>query len=104
MTEKGEMRRVGDVAPSGSDLEGEYVYVRSLIGEEFVITDIAERVGDNGEYLAVNIERDGKRGFFFTSHQAVYRKLLACKDELPLLATIVERTGKKSGRNYFDIE
>jgi len=104
MTEKSEMRRVGDVAPSGGDLEGEYFYVRSLIGKEFVIIGVAERVGDNGEYLAVNVTLDGEKGFFFTSHQALYRKLLACKDELPLLATIVERVGKKSGRNYFDIE
>jgi len=43
-------------------------------------------------------------GFFFSSHQAVFRKLLACKDELPLLATILEKTGKESGRKYFDIE
>jgi len=104
MTGESEVRRVSDVVGTTGELEGDMFYVRSLIGKEFVITNIAERQGDSGDYLAVKVVLDDKAGFFFTSHQAIYRKLLACKDELPLLATVIEREGKKSGRKYFDIE
>jgi len=97
-------RRVGDVVPSREGLEGAHYHLRDLVGKEFVITGIAEWEGEQGPYAAVGIEVDGHEGFFFSSHQAVFRKLLACKDELPLMATILEKTGKESGRKYFDIE
>lgn len=103
MTEKKEYRRVGDVAPSRVELEGTQLHVRDLVGVEFLITGIAEWEGEDGPYLAVTIEGEGGVGFFFTSHQAVYQKLADCKDQLPLLATILEKTGKASGRQYFDI-
>lgn len=104
MSEQKAPRRVGDVVPSRAELEGTLYNVRDLVGKEFEITGMAEWEGDNGPYLAVNVWIDGRMGFFFSSHQAIYRKLLACKDELPLLATILEKTGKSSGRTYFDIE
>ena len=104
MTETSEVRRVSDVVGASEELEGDMFYVRALVGKEFVITGIGARVSENGEYLVVIIDLDGRAGFFFTSHQAVYRKLLRCKDELPLLATIVEREGRQSGRKYFDIK
>jgi len=77
--------------------------VRDLEGVEFVITAIQERSGQNGEYLAVQIEVGGKPAFFFTAHQAIYPKLVACMGELPLLAAIIKSTGATSGRAYFDI-
>jgi len=95
---------VGDIVPSRAELEGIQHHLRDLVGKEFVITGIAEWEGEQGPYAAVSIEINGRAGFFFSSHQAVFRKLLACKDELPLLATILEKTGKESGRKYFDIE
>jgi len=79
-------------------------HIRDLVGKEFEITALAEWEGDSGPYLAVNILVDGHTGFFFSSHQAVFRKLLLCQDDLPLLATVLEKTGKASGRQYFDIE
>jgi len=97
-------RRVGDIVSSRAELEGTQYHLRDLVGKEFEITGIAEWEGDKGPYAAVGIEINGHAGFFFSSHLAVYRKLLACKDELPLLATILEKTGKESGRQYFDIE
>ncbi len=103
MTENKGIRRVGDVVPSVGELEGDLLYVRGLVGAEFVITGIQEREGEHGQYLAVQIELDGIPAFFFTSHQAIYAKLLKCQDDLPLLATITEERGAKSGRVYFDI-
>jgi len=79
-------------------------HVRDLVGKEFEITGMAEWEGERGPYLAVNIWIDGHMGFFFSSHQAVFQKLQLCQDDLPLLATILEKTGKESGRTYFDIE
>lgn len=104
MSEFTARRRVGDVAPSRAELEGMQYNVRDLVGKEFEITGIAEWEGENGPYLAVNIWIDGHMGFFFSSHQAVFRKLQQCRGALPLLATILEKTGKESGRKYFDIE
>jgi len=97
------LRRVGDVAPSGSLLAGDMLYVRDLVGVEFTITEIQPRQGDNGEYLAVVIELEGKQAFFFTSYQAFVSKLRKCVDDLPLLATVTEEVAKKTGRKYFDI-
>jgi len=97
-------RRVGDVVPSRAELEGTQYHVRDLIGKEFLITGIAEWDGDDGPYLAVGIEVGDRTGFLFSSHQAIFRKLLLCQDDLPLLATVLEKTGKESGRKYFDIE
>lgn len=85
-------------------LEGTQYQVRDLVGKEFVVTALAEWDGNDGPYLAVNIEIGDRVGFFFTSHLAIFRKLLKCEDALPLLATILEKTGKESGRQYFDIE
>lgn len=104
MSEQKAPRRVGDVVPSRAELEGTLYNVRDLVGKEFTIMELAEWEGDDGPYLAVNIRIDDRTGFFFSSHQAIFRKLLACKDELPLLATVLEKTGKASGRQYFDIE
>lgn len=104
MSEQKATRRVGDIVPSRAELEGMQYHIRDLVGKEFTITEIAEWEGELGPYAAVSIEIDGNLGFFFSSHQAVYRKLLLCMDELPLLATILERQGKASGRKYFDIE
>lgn len=104
MSEQKEPRRVGDVVPSHNQLEGVRWHVRDLVGKEFVVTALAEWEGDGEPYLAVNIEIGDQEGFFFTSHLAVFRKLLRCQDALPLLATILEKEGKSSGRKYFDIE
>jgi len=104
MSATNEMRRVGDVVGWSLAMEGELFYVRDLVDREMVITGVAERSSDNGDYLAVSISLDGEKGFFFTSHQAIYQKLVACKDELPLRAVILCRQGRKSGRKYFDIE
>lgn len=104
MSEQDRVRRVGDVVPARAELEGDQWHVRNLVGVEFTITGIAEWEGEEGPYLAVGIEIDGKEGFFFSSHQAIFRKLLLCQDELPLVATIRAREGKASGRKYFDVE
>ena len=104
MSEQRARRRVGDVVPSRAELEGTQYNVRDLVGKEFEITGVAEWEGEDGPYLAVNIQVDGHMGFFFSSHQAVFRKLLLCQDELPLMATIRAKEGKRSGREYFDIE
>ena len=104
MSEQKARRRVGDVVPSRAELEGTMYHVRDLVGKEFEITGMAEWEGESGPYLAVNIWVDDHMGFFFSSHQAVYRKLRECQDDLPLLAPILEQEGKASGRKYFDIE
>lgn len=104
MDEQKAPRRVGDVVPSRAELEGALYNVRDLVGREFEVTGIAEWEGDDGPYLAVNIRIDGQASFFFSSHQAIFRKLLLCQDKLPLLATVLKKTGKASGRTYFDIE
>lgn len=96
-------RRVSDVVPLRDPLDGEQAQVRELVGKEFVITQIREWEGDQGPYLAVQIEIQGKVYFFFSSHQAVMQKLLKCQGELPLLATVTKHTAKESGRDYFDI-
>lgn len=85
-------------------MDGEQFAVRDLVGKEFSITDISEREGSTGTYLGVQIELEGTPAFFFSSHQAIYGKLLKCLDDLPLLATITENEGMTSGRTYFDIE
>jgi len=104
VSEQKEHRRVGDVVPSRAELEGTMYHIRDLVGKEFLITGIAEWEGEQGPYLAVSIEVGDRVGFFFSSHQAIYRKLLLCQDQLPLLATVLEKEGKTSGRKYFDIE
>jgi len=104
VSEQEEHRRVGDVVPARAELEGTMYHVRNLVGKEFLITGIAEWDGEQGPYLAVSIEIGGREGFFFSSHQAIYRKLLLCQDQLPLWATALEKEGKSSGRKYFDIE
>jgi len=103
MTENGMVRRVGDVVPSGGELEGDQLNVRGLVGAEFTIVNLQERNGDNGPYLIVEIELEGKPAFFFTSHIAIYSKLLKCAGSLPLDATITQETGRMSGMEYFDI-
>ncbi len=104
MTEQKARRRVGDVVPSQGTLEGTQYHVRDLVGKEFEITGLAEWEGDDGPYMAVHIEIEGKVGFFFSSHVAIFRKLQQCVDALPLLATVLRKEGKASGRRYFDIE
>jgi len=97
-------RRVGDVAPSGGDLQGDQHKVRDLVGKEIVITRIEEWQGEKGPYLAVEFEHDGAVDFFFTSHKVVKRKLDQCREDLPLLATITRCKNEKTGQTYFDIE
>lgn len=104
MSEQRARRRVGDVAPSRAELEGTMYHVRDLVGKEFEITAMAEWEGERGPYLAVSIQVDGHTGFFFSSHQAICQKLQLCLDDLPLMATILEKEGRASGRKYFDIE
>jgi len=104
VSEQKEQRRVGDVVPSRAEMEGTIYHIRDLVGKEFLITEIAEWEGEQGPYLAVSIEVGDRVGFFFSSHQAVYRKLLLCRGQLPLLATVLKKEGKTSGREYFDIE
>lgn len=104
MDEQKAPRRVGDVAPSRGSLLEEQYHVRHLVGKELTITGTAEWEGDDGPHLAIHIEVDGAVGLFFSSHRAIFRKLLQCQDELPLLAIILGREGKASGRKYFDIE
>lgn len=98
-----EYKRVSDIAPLQSPLDGEKRNVRDLVGLEFVVTRIEEREGENGEYLAVQCELDGNLFFFFSNHQAIMPKLRKCIDAVPLLATIVESKSKSTGRGYFDI-
>ncbi len=104
MSEQKARRRVGDVAPSRAELEGTQYHVRDLVGKEFEIIGLAEWDGEQGPYMAVHIEIEGKIGFFFSSHVAIFRKLQQCVDALPLLATVLRKEGKASGRGYFDIE
>lgn len=104
MSKQRRARRVGDVVPPRAELPGVQYHIRDLVGEEFLITAMSKWEGESGPYVAASIEIKGTPGFFFSSHQAVYRKLLLCMEDLPLLATIVEREGKSSGRQYFDIE
>jgi len=101
--QKQEVRRVSDVV-GGGELPGEQVKVSDLVGTEFVIRSIDERGGDWGPYLGVAIEVKGEEYYFWTAHQVITQKLVKCKDDLPLLATIVAREGRESGRTYFDIE
>jgi len=103
MSEREQMRRVSDVTGSGGDLQGEKVKVSELVDTEFVVTHIAEYDGEWGEYLAVEVEVEGKEYFFFTGHQVLVQKLRKCVDDLPLLATVTVRASKEGGRTYFDI-
>lgn len=97
-------KRVSDVAPSFRSFEGQKVNVRDLADKEFVITRIVKLVGDDGNYLGVQIENEDWEGFFFSSHTVIVRKLEACIDALPLLAKIslVEPGGDRN--SYFNIE
>jgi len=97
-------RRVSNIVPMQETPKGDQIYVRNLVGEEFTITNIQEREGDSGDYLIVEIEREGENFFFFTAHQAIMPKLKRCVNDLPLLATIRQVDTARSGRSYFDIE
>jgi len=104
MSDRKQLQRVSDVVPRSGGMEGDLIYVRGLVDEEFVITGIAKRTGESGDYLAVDIEWNGRKCFLFTSHQALVPKLLKCQEHLPLLATIRQVKSEKLGRTYFDIE
>jgi len=103
MTKNGMVRRVGDVVPREGGFEGDHLDVRGLVGAEFTIVNLQERDGEDGPYLIVEIELEGKPAFFFTSHIAIYNKLLKCVDALPLLGMITREVGKTSRLEYFDI-
>ena len=97
-------KRVSDIAPAFQPFEGQKVTVRDLVGKEFVITRIVKLVGDDGDYLGVQIENDSWQGFFFSSHTVIVRKLVACAGALPLLA-MISLVEPGEGRNaYFNIE
>lgn len=99
-----ETHRVGDVATQTQTFEGLSVKVRALEGKEFVITRIVELTGDDGPYLGVQIEGNGKACFFFSSHVVIMRKLRECIGSEPLLATIKKVEVEGDANWYFDIE
>lgn len=96
--------RVGDVATQGVRFDGSSVKVRALVDKEFTIQRIVEMKGDNGPYLGVQIEGEGKPFFFFSSHVVIMRKLKECIGSEPLLATIKKIEVEGDGNWYFDIE
>jgi len=98
-----EVRRVSDVVGSGR-LPGEKVKVSELVGTEFIVNSIDERDGVWGPYLGVAITVKGEEFYFFTAHQVVMSKLMKCKHQLPLLATVMVLESRESDRTYFDIE
>lgn len=97
-------KRVGDVATQVERFAGSSVKVRALVGKEFTITRIVELTGDDGPYLGVQIEGEGKPFFFFSSHVVIMRKLKECIGAEPLLATIVKVEVEGDGNWYFDIK
>jgi len=97
-------KRVGDVAPAFQPFEGEKVTVRDLIDKEFVVTRIVKLVGDEQDYLGVQIQSGVWEGFFFSSHAVIARKLVACIDALPLLAKITLVEPGEGRNSYFNIE
>ena len=99
-----DLKRVSDVVEDRNLTEGQHVKVAQLVDKEFVIDQIQEFEGEHGPYLTVAIHSDDWRGFFFTSHKVLFRKLSQCGDSLPLLGKITRRTSDRSGQDYFDIE
>jgi len=97
-------KRVSDVARAGAELEGIQLKVRQLVDKDFTVLRIVELQGEHGDYLAVQIEGDGKPFFFFTAHRVVSRKLRECIGSEPLLATIRLVEPPSGGNPYFDIE
>lgn len=96
-------QRVGDVAKQVERFEGSSVKVRALVDKEFTITRIVELTGDNGKYLGVQIEGEGKPFFFFSGHVVIMRKLRECIGSEPLLATIKKIEVDGDANWYFDI-
>lgn len=103
MTDKPNVR-VSDVATDSGQLDGEQVQVRDLVNREFTITKIAEYTNKDGPYLAVQIEGQRGKFFFFTSHKVIYHKLSQCIGHEPLLAVIRKREPERGGQPYFDVE
>lgn len=99
-----EPQRVSDVAIQIERFDGLSVKVRALVDKEFTITRIVALTGDEGKYLGVQIEGEGKPFFFFTHHVVVERKLRECMGSEPLLATIKKVEGEGDANWYFDIE
>lgn len=97
-------KRVSDVAPVLQPFAGQKVQVRGLVDKEFVITRIVKLTGEEGPYLAVQIEKDDWQGFFFSAHTVIFRKLVACIDAVPLLAKISLVTPDGDRNPYFNIE
>jgi hypothetical protein len=97
------VRRISDVAPTRNELEGTHFKLRDLVNREFIIREIAEYHGSDGNYMAVNVVVDGEVGFFFSSHQVVAQQLKECQGQTPLLAEVKMRTSS-SGSEYFVLE
>jgi hypothetical protein len=94
-------RRIGEVAPAGTKLEGQQTKLSELVGTDFTITDARKWKGEDGEYWAVSIDIDGDPFFFFSSHTVVSQQLEEAAGSLPLVATVEIRESDTPGRDYF---
>ena len=68
--------------------------ISDVLGVEIVVTGftvIASKYGKNEEATRIEFEKDGSKHICYTSSALLRRQLEAAKDELPFIATIVEK-------------
>lgn len=95
-----EVKRFGDIVDRWEDIS-EWYKVTDILGEEIVIEDIKEVMGDYGQYALVKFSYEGKtdKYAFTTGAQVLRKKIMAAKEKglLPLPGRI-ERV-----KRYYDI-
>lgn len=91
------MKRWSDLPVEKRDVWVEKVKIGDILGKEICITGYEIRSSRYGggdepaEYVQINFELSGERHFTNTSSMLLRKQLESIKDNLPILATIVQK-------------
>ena len=88
------MKRFSELPPEKREVWAEKGKISDVMGGEIVIkgfTVIASKYGKNEEATRIEFEKDGTKHICYTSSALLRRQLEAAEDELPFIATIVEK-------------
>ncbi len=87
------MKRWAELPVDKKDVWVEKLKLSEILGHEICITGFetgTSRYGDD-EYIKIIYTLDGQRHFTNTGSKLIQKQLEACKDDLPILATIVKK-------------
>jgi len=87
------MKRWSDLPAEQRDVWVEKLRLHEILGHEICINGFevnTSRYGED-EYIKITYTMNGQRHFTNTGSKLIKKQLEACKDDLPILATIVKK-------------